>query len=49
MFGAVLAGHQGRELIVADIKFTEQIAIYHVRVSFPYPPRGHPYGGPPRA
>ena len=35
--GAVLAGHQGRELIIADIKFTKQITIYHVRVSFPYP------------
>ncbi len=37
--GAVLAHHQGRELVVTDIKFTEQITIYHVGVRFKTGPR----------
>ena len=36
--GAVLRRDQGRELVITDIKFTKKITIYHVRVSFPYPP-----------
>ena len=31
---AVLAHDQGRELVFADIKFTEQVTIYHVRFRF---------------
>src|SRR5262249_59624258 len=37
--GAILALDQGRELVFADIKFTEQITIYHVVVRSAPSPR----------
>ena len=40
--GAVLRGHDGGQFVVADIKFTKQVTIYHVFDSFrfrPCPPR----------
>ena len=42
--GAVLRRHQGRELIITDIKFAEQITIYHVPVSFLFRPAENQQG-----
>jgi hypothetical protein len=36
---AIFSGHEGREFIVADIKFTEQVTIYHSsKIRFPIHP-----------